>query len=122
MFLIMGVNQGQKQLEFRQPDVCPNCGKYGSYEAFMTYYYFSLFFIPLFRWNKRYYVKTTCCNTVYSIDKELGNALEKGRKKSVCKEDIHEPFSGAGFRQCSNCGYKTGEDRYLFCPICGHKL
>jgi RNA polymerase subunit RPABC4/transcription elongation factor Spt4 len=123
MFLIMGINQGEKQLEFRQPDICPRCGRYGSYEVFVTYTYFSLFFIPLFRWNKRYYVKTSYCNTVFLIDKELGQALERGQKNSINREDLREAYTSSNQqRKCLSCGYVTDDDRFIFCPICGHKL
>lgn len=79
MFLLFGISQGEKRLDFTQTTVCACCGSYGRYEVYMTYMYFSLFFIPIFRWNKRYFATTSCCGTVCEIDRELGRGYERGR-------------------------------------------
>lgn len=124
MFFIMGVNQAQKQIEFFQTVVCECCGSYGRYEIFVHYSYFSFFFIPIFKWNKHYYVKMSCCNAECEIDKDLGKAIERGEIASLNPENLH--FGGGNhsnkwFKRCRYCGFTTEED-YAFCPKCGRQL
>jgi len=48
MFLIMGISQKEKMLDFRQLAICTCCGQYDQIEVWMRYNYFMLFFIPIF--------------------------------------------------------------------------
>ena len=57
MIFIGGISQGQKILDYVKTVICDRCGAYGRYQVMMTYMYFSFFFIPLFKWNKKFYVK-----------------------------------------------------------------
>ena len=60
MIFIGGIGHGQKEIPYGQPAaLCAICGGYGRYQVIMAYTYFSFFFIPLSKWNRRYYVKTT---------------------------------------------------------------
>lgn len=120
MFFIFGISQKEKELDFSQARVCESCGSYGRLEAFMTYSYFSLFFIPLFKWNKKYFIRSTCCNSLYSIDKELGQEIERGRKTSINESDLH-PINVNHSRLCPNCNYPLERD-FEYCPSCGKKL
>lgn len=125
MFLIFGITQGEKRLGFDQTAVCPCCGRYGRYEVFMTYMCFSLFFIPIVKWNKRYYVKTICCHAVCEIDRELGERIRKGQAGEIRESDLHFGCYGDtdkhGAKRCENCGYETEED-FQYCPKCGKPL
>ncbi len=47
MIFIGGISQGQKILDYVKTVICDRCGGYGRYQVFMTYMYFSFFFIPL---------------------------------------------------------------------------
>lgn len=124
MFFIMGISQGQKKLNFDQVVVCRSCGQYGHLEVYMVYSYLSLFFIPVFKWGKSYYVKTSCCGQTIPIDTALGRQIERGEVTSL-PEDI-VPDSGrwdtfSGHKRCTNCGYETDED-FQYCPKCGARL
>ena len=66
MFFMMGITQGRKELPFTQTVICDRCGSYGRYMVFMTYTVLSLFFIPVFRWGKKYYVRIRTYKTVGS--------------------------------------------------------
>jgi hypothetical protein len=126
MFLIIGISQGEKRLEFEQTAVCVRCGRYGRYEVYMTYMYFSLFFIPIFKWNKRYYVKTSCCHGVCEIDRELGERIRRGeateiREGDLSFEDRGYAVNGYAVKRCGHCGYETEED-FQYCPKCGRAL
>ena len=126
MIFIGGISQGEKILNYTQTVICDICGRYGRYQVIMTYMYFSFFFIPLFKWNKRFYVKMTCCGSVYELDPEVGRRLEKGEAIEIRPQDL-TPVSGTGGgwgtgrKRCANCGYETDED-FDFCPKCGHRF
>lgn len=74
MFFVFGISQGKKALEYAKTVICAQCGGYGRYQVFMTYSYFSLFFIPIIKWNRHYYVQMSCCSTVYELDPGGGKA------------------------------------------------
>lgn len=138
MIFIGGISQGEKILNYTQTVICDICGRYGRYQVIMTYMYFSFFFIPLFKWNKRFYVKMTCCGSVYELDPEVGRDILAGRQVEITRKDLtlcqrgngsggswqDEGGSAAGGqtrRRCSQCGYETEED-FPFCPKCGNKF
>lgn len=122
MFFIMGINQGRKKLNFDQVVVCGNCGRYGHLEVYLVYSCFSLFFIPLFKWGRSYYVRTSCCDKVVPIDGQLGRKIELGQVTSLPEDIIPDTFiQNGGKRRCGNCGFETEED-YQFCPKCGAHL
>lgn len=122
MFFMIGITEGRKNLEHNQMIICGHCGAYGRYQVFMTYMVLSLFFIPCFKWNKRYFVQSTCCNTVYELDAEIGKRIAKGEDIEILPQYLRQVQSGRGrYRQCRNCGYTTQED-FEFCPKCGQRF
>ena len=123
MFFMMGVTEGRKDLEYNKMIICDVCGQYGRYMVFMTYTVLSLFFIPVFKWNRRYFVQTSCCNTVYSLDPEKGRSLEKGEAVDIEKSDLTLVQRGRTSRVkiCPSCGYRT-EEEFEYCPKCGQRL
>lgn len=131
MFFVFGINSGSKAIEYVKTLLCNRCGKYGRYEITMTYMCFSLFFIPIFKWNKQYYVKTTCCGTLYALDPIIGKRIQKGENIEFSEEDLKlvKPGFQNGWSysnearnlHCNNCEFETTED-YIYCPKCGEKL
>lgn len=147
MFFIMGVSQGQKKLNFDQLVICGHCGKYGHLEVYMVYSYLSLFFIPVFKWGKHYYVRTTCCDTTVEIDEELGRRIGRGEVTSLPENIIPADYRYRGpgqaqgqpggpsqgqvqlqqlqqtqpKKRCPSCGFEAAED-YQYCPKCGQRL
>ena len=122
MFFIMGITDGQKQLDFNQTILCGNCGGYGRYEVFMTYTVLTLFFIPVFRWNRQYFVRTTCCNALYRLDREVGKRIAKGENVVLSDRDLQPLGTGQGsVKRCGFCGFTTTED-YEHCPKCGRRF
>ena len=123
MFFIMGMSPREKQIPYKgELIICPECGKYGRYEVFMTCMCFSMFFIPLFRWNRQYIVRANCCGTLYQLDPEIGRAVERGSDVQILPEHLTKISNGTmnsgGEKTCGYCGYKTTED-FQFCPKCG---
>ena len=125
MFFIMGITDGRKDLDFNQLITCDICGKYGRYHVFMTYTVLSVFFIPIFKWNKHYYVQTSCCGSVYELDPEIGERIAGGEEVEILQRHLTLVSGGRGFttgnRKCRMCGYETTED-FDFCPKCGTKF
>ncbi len=125
MFFIMGISSGQKQLDFDQVEICTCCGKYGHMKVFMTYTYLMFFFIPLFKWNKRYFVRMSCCNSMAELDRETGQGIERGQIHHLdiraLNFSVNNGRLGRELRRCPNCGYTT-EENFDFCPKCGNPL
>ena len=122
MFFIIGITNGRRDFDHNQVMTCPICGAYGSFRVFMTYTVLSLFFIPTFKWGKHYYVETTCCNTVYELDPEVGKRIARGDDVQIRQEDLTRVMGqGYSVKRCQNCGYTTDED-FEFCPKCGNRF
>lgn len=131
MFFMMGITDGRKDFDFNQVITCDECGRYGRYQVYMTYMVLSLFFIPCFKWNRHYYVQTTCCNALYELDTEIGRRIARGEDVEILPQHLQrvnpqygydfENGSGNTTKRCSNCGYTTTED-FEFCPKCGRRL
>ena len=122
MFFIIGVSDKRKELEFAQSILCRACGNYGRYSVFMIYTVLSLFFIPTIKWNRRYYVQTSCCGRIYELDPQIGKRIERGERVDIVDDDLND--SGRRdrvYKTCRNCGYSTDED-FDFCPKCGERL
>ncbi|MEY8338602.1 zinc ribbon domain-containing protein [Lachnospiraceae bacterium 62-35] len=136
MIFIGGISQGRKALNYRGTVViCDGCGAYGRYQVFMTYMYFSFFFIPLFKWGKRYFVQMSCCGTLYELSGEKGRDIARGIDVEIHKEDMNLVQKGRGnpytegkgtvdseTKICPHCGYQFQDDEFQFCPKCGKGL
>lgn len=129
MIFIGGITQKTKELLYQAAAmVCGRCGRYGRYQVYMTYMCLSLFFIPVFKWNRRYYAKTTCCGTLYALAEDVGRRIERGEELEIRPEDLtlledgHKlPAWETRERRCPACGFSTRED-YEYCPKCGQRL
>lgn len=122
MFLMIGVNDTQKELDFSQLAVCDACGAYGRYGVFMVCTVLSLFLIPILKWNRRYFVRMSCCGSVYRLDAEIGARIARGENVEIRPEHLQPvQVNRGGFRKCRYCGYSTSED-FEFCPKCGQRF
>lgn len=97
MFLLFGVNSRKKDVDFSQMMNCPVCGSYGRLSIVKSFMCFSLFFIPIFRWRKRYYAIMSCCHASCQLDPELGKAIEKGKVSYI--DAVYLNFGGNGYRK-----------------------
>lgn len=117
MIFIGGISSGMKQIEYMKTVICSRCGAYGRYQVFMTYMYFSFFFIPLFKWNRRFYVKMSCCGAVYELDPEIGRKLLRGMDAEIRETDLTLCRDGSGnpWAQDGSLPGHSGKR----CPECG---
>lgn len=120
MFFIMGISEGRDQVPYDKLTICDECGSYGRDEVFMTYRQLSLFFIPVFKWDKSYILIRSCCGSSYHIDKDLGQDLQAGRVSHIEKEDLEPIYTNKTFR-CQVCGSSLDRS-FEYCPFCGEKL
>jgi hypothetical protein len=121
MFLIMGINQKEVKLNFNQFTICKCCGKYGHVEVFMSYTYFMLFFIPIIKWNRQYYVRMSCCGSVAQLNEDMGRAIEKGQVTEINMEQLNFGYHENRVKCCTNCGFTTMEE-FQYCPKCGRLM
>ncbi|MCD8036758.1 MAG: zinc ribbon domain-containing protein [Clostridiales bacterium] len=121
MFFIMGITEGRKRFDQLLSIICPHCGAASRAVVYMTYTCLSLFFIPTFKWNKRYFVEMDCCDTVYILNEEKGKEIAAGKDVVITASDLTEMNSGYYEKRCPDCG--TVVDRsFEYCPRCGRKL
>lgn len=126
MFFFFGIMNDQKNLNFHQPMTCDVCGRMGQYQVFVTYMVLSIFFIPIFKWGRTYYVRTSCCGSLYQLRPEVGRAIERGENVTIQQTDLYleqrgQNQQGKWTKICYNCGYTTTED-FEYCPKCGKKF
>ncbi len=124
MFFIMGISSAQKKLNFIQTMLCSRCSQFGRFEFYMSYTYLSLFFLPVFKWNKKFYTKTSCCGTIYSIDSGIGKRILKGENITLTEQDLHLVTTGYQYTKshsCPHCGYVSDSD-FQYCPKCGNRF
>ena len=123
MFFIMGISQGNKELiqNAGRMNICKNCGSYTTYNVFMTYMYLSIFFIPLFKWNIKYYAQSSCCKSIFILDNEKGKMIKNGEEVIIEDSDLTIVNEYESIKNCRTCGYQTSQD-FDYCPKCGNKL
>lgn len=120
MFFIFGINTKREELPLDKLDICNNCGSYGRAQAFMEYSCFSVFFVPIFKWNKKYFIQMSCCNALYELRSDIGRDLEWGRVELIHEYDLSLIWADQRSR-CPNCGNLTRPE-YEYCPSCGEHL
>lgn len=126
MFFICGISQGRKLFDYSKIVICSLCGGYGGYQVFMSYNYFSVFFIPIIKWDRRYYVQMSCCNAIFELNSEKGKQLSRKESIEITEQDLNILETGRSNsqwnqRSCVHCGYATVED-FDYCPKCGQRF
>ncbi len=111
---VFGINNRSKVLadvEFK----CTGCIETTA-ELIVNYSCFEIFFLPVYKYNKKYFLRCRKCESVYWInDSNIGEILSNKKVDySDVKEVIYQKHS------CRSCG-KTISDRYEYCPNCGEK-
>lgn len=122
MIFIGGITKKRDELNINQTQTCSVCHRVGGFKAFVEYSALSLFFIPVFKWNKKYYLESTCCGSIFSISDELGRDLEYQRNITIKDSDLNPVYTNNTKKySCVHCGY-TAEEDHTFCPKCGNRL
>lgn len=124
MFFIGGISTKEQVLDFTQTFICSNCRKYGRYEVYIRYTVFSLFFVPIIKFNKKFFVRTTCCGSLYLLkNKEKAINIERGHTENIVlsSDDLELIQNGICGMFCPNCGFQLDEN-YKYCPNCGRPV
>lgn len=123
---IFGIQNKQKEIKFLNNIQCRNCNKDSGGNLIKTYNFFHFFFIPLFKWNEKYYIICSGCGFVYEIPKDKGKGIERGEDIEITYWDLKPDEYGIyGYhpanQRCGNCG-KELKPGYEYCPYCGTKI
>ncbi len=134
MIFIGGIGQGSKTLQYTGTLKCKFCGSMAGCQILMSYHYFSFFFIPLFKWNKRFLVKMACCGAVYELDPQVGKAIVRGEGMDILDQDLrlvadgrpvyraYGAYGGAqGNGQEGEGGQAPDPAQKLRCPVCKYE-
>ncbi len=114
---IFGIQDKQRVVKEFNNVVCA-CGSLSRAELIEEYTYFHFFFLPLFKWNKRYFIRFRCCNRIFKVPEDYVSDLKHGFDIDI---DRLEEISKINMNICPNCG-ATIEKSFLYCPYCGHNL
>ena len=124
---VFGIENKEKIIKETQRIYCKGCNDYIEGKIIKVYSFFHFFFIPLFKWNEKYYVIYNNCNHVYSISKEKGKSIEHDESYEISYWDLKD-FQGANYEnnnainnKCFRCGRELERD-YIYCPYCGEKI
>ena len=123
---IFGINNKQEEIEFVDDIQCRNCNNNKGGRLIKTFNLFHFFFIPIIKWNEKYYIICDNCKSTYEIPKEKGKAREKGENIEITYWDLR-PVEMANYNgghpinRCSSCG-RTIKSDFEYCPYCGNKI
>lgn len=129
MFLIgiFGIENKNKEIMTLKNLNCKKCNKSTSAKLIKNFDFFHIFFIPVFKWNEKYYVVCDQCKAIYNISKDKGKAIENGENVEITYWDLQDVDTGIynnefyNSKVCSSCG-KTVESNFEYCPYCGAKI
>lgn len=115
-FGIFGIQNKSRVIKEFSNVIC-RCGRLSRMQLIEEYTYFHFFFIPLFRWGKRYYVQARCCGRMFEVPKEYEDELIAGQSVDLNRlREVQTPF-----RICPACG-RYVDSNYRYCPHCGAEL
>lgn len=121
MFFIVGITNRSNDLGTRRCRVFPCCGTLGVMAAVTcTFQQFTLFFIPLFRFGKRFFVTCPNCGSVYEMTKSEGQRVARDASAEINPDQIFA-VQGANRRICPNCRCAV-DPNARYCPNCGTRL
>ena len=118
-------------------------GLINGYHIYMVYESLIFFFIPIFKFGKRYLAEKN--GSIYELDPETGKAIERGEEVNLnitgdpVYTDLNASIAArAGLtaagtdgatgteattgKICMRCGFTTDNETYTHCPMCGNKL
>ena len=87
-FFMIGITEGVRHLLYDKTVYCRDCDQRTRVRIAMTYTCFSLFLIPLFKWNRHFYVEFACCKRHYELNPELGMRILRGEAPDITPADL----------------------------------
>ncbi len=115
-FGIFGIQQKDRIIKEFDNIICPECGRYTRAKLREVYTYFHFFFIPLFKWNRQYFLQLRCCGSSYMVDSDyVGELKQRGDVDFDRLRKMQTPKN-----ICQNCGNLLNPN-FTYCPYCGQK-
>ncbi len=127
---VFGIENKDKEIKILNDLNCKKCENRVMGRLLKNFDFFHFFFIPLFKWNEKYYVLCDKCRYVYSIPKDKGKAIERGEDVQVTYWDLQEMYGDDyintydnkyDIKICPKCGGKVNSD-FKYCPYCGEEI
>jgi hypothetical protein len=126
---IFGIENKNKEVKDLNNLTCKKCNSTIQGKLIKNFDFFHFFFIPIFKWNEKYYVLCNSCKCLYSIPKEKGKAIEKGEEVNITYWDLQEVYSDNNInfnnrydmKICPNCGEQV-KRHFKYCPYCGKEV
>jgi RNA polymerase subunit RPABC4/transcription elongation factor Spt4 len=124
---IFGIESKEKEITIIDNINCNRCKSTVKGHLIKSYDFFHFFFIPIFKWNEKYYLVCENCNEVYGVKKEKGKAIESGENINITYWDLYDldqkqyGSNVYGKTICSNCKNEV-DGNFKFCPYCGTKI
>ena len=127
---IFGIENKDKEVKDLNNLTCKKCNSTIKGKLIKNFDFFHFFFIPIFKWNEKYYVLCNRCKCLYSIPKEKGKAIENGEEVNITYWDLQEVHSGNDtnfnensydMKRCPSCGEQIKSD-FKYCPYCGKEV
>lgn len=88
MFLIIFSTTKEELVNYDKVTRCHYCDDMGSYDIFYIYSVLTVFFIPVWKWNRQYIAERTCCKRRFILDYEVGEALRHGEDVEINDNDL----------------------------------
>ena len=83
MFLLIFVTTKEELINYDKVTSCSYCDDMGSYDIIYTYLVLTVFFLPVWKWNKQYIAERTCCKKRFVLDYNVGEALRRGENVEI---------------------------------------
>ena len=119
MFLLIGAGPRVKEIGESQTMICPACGRFSRMTPYVERSDLRLFFIPVFKWKKRYLAVAGCCGETFLLDPEVGRAIENGEPATINETNLE--FLSEPPVLCEHCK-KPVDTTHKYCPHCGKEI
>ncbi|WP_053985619.1 zinc ribbon domain-containing protein [Niameybacter massiliensis] len=114
MFFIIDIMPGLKVLKLLV-GTCRSCHHNGDLELIKTYQCLRLFFIPVFKWHTRYFLRHSCGAMMAVSEEDAIAMLHAG----IMPDQVQVEVMEKGPVRCATCGRILEED-FICCPYCGN--
>ena len=112
---VFGTGEDRKELRTFPNIICPCCGRYAQAKLVFQYSYFHFFFLPLFKFHKKYLVLPSCGCSVYEADAAYAEELRTADRIDMTRLNLVNRR-----RICRRC-MRELSGGFDFCPYCGEK-
>lgn len=114
---IFGIQDRERTIREFENVICP-CGSLSRAELIEQYTYFHFFFLPLFKWNRRYYIQFRCCNRLFKVPKDYVSELKDSSDIDIGRLEEIDLYSR---HTCPSCGAYV-DPSFSYCPYCGKDI